>query len=50
MRLFNGLVFGAGTGLISTGITGMANGHVITVYILGALLILTAISRFLCRA
>lgn len=47
MRLLNGVVFGIGIGLVTTGILEMANEHSTMAYALGAMLILAETGRLL---
>jgi len=49
MRLMNGVVFGAGLGLITAGAGGFANGHALGVYTAGALLVSTEIIRLFSK-
>ena len=47
MTLLNGMIFGAGTGLVTAGLGGMAQGDSGTITIAGGLLILLGISAML---
>lgn len=45
MRLSNGLIFGAGFGLITAGATGLADDHIMSLYTVGILLIAVELAR-----
>jgi len=47
MRLLNGFIFGAGSGLITAGTLNLTNGYTTGLYTLGAVLILVEAARIL---
>ncbi len=49
MRLLNGLIFGIGAGLATTGLSGMADGYNISLLAIGSLLMTTELIRIFFR-
>jgi len=49
MRLINGLIFGAGFGLITAGATGLADDHIMSLFTVGALLMATELARAMMK-
>ncbi|VAW06145.1 hypothetical protein MNBD_ALPHA01-1652 [hydrothermal vent metagenome] len=49
MRLLNGLTFGVGAGLVTTGLSDMADGYNISLLAIGSLLMTTELIRIFFR-